>query len=496
MLKNSYSNALEKPEPETNEAGFRIITEDYCKKLCEYNGGYEYPHLNANLYLHFQGFHKIENLERFTNLKVLYLENNSLKKIEGLSHLKYLTCLYLQNNFIEEIEGLENNTNIVILNLSNNRIKRIENLSKLLKLENLYIEKNYLSTVDHLRGLLETKKLTLLDIQSNEIDNNPDGLLNLLEKLENLKVLYLKGNEVCRQIVNYRRAIIVKLKHLTYLDDRPVREEDRIGATAYLEGGYAAEQKAREQYRNATDKSTKTKKKVISKEDLEEKRKKYLENLAFEYEKRRNIFEQKKKELIKEYESKPEKREELNVQLSSLDFQIQENEELKKDEEKNIEATLRKKNATADGEFIYENWMDDVLELHVLENCFDFERALTFIYSDFRRKNVKNYQAFKLIDLRSKWTELELKKYRKDDNNCYHFRKEDVFPEEKENKKEIEKEKEKVNKTEEIIEEVTVNKNGDSEEKGFKITILEGNIEDNDINTSSKNKEQRLDDLD
>ena len=90
----------------------------------------------------------------------------------------------------------------------------------------------------------------------------------------------------------------------------------------------------------------------------------------------------------------------------------------------------------------------------------------------------------------------EKKKYRKDDNNCYHFRKEDVFPEEKENKKEIEKEKEKVNKTEEIIEEVTANKNGDSEEKGFKITILEGNIEDNDINTSSKNKEQRLDDLD
>ena len=224
-----------------------------------------------------------------------------------------------------------------------------------------------------------------------------------------------------------------------------------------------------------------------------------MENLAIEYEKRRNIFEQKKKELIKEYESKPEKREELNIQLQSLDFQIQENEELKKDEENNIEATLRKKNAAADGEFIYEDWMDDVLELHVLENCFDFERALTFIYSDFKRKNVQNYQAFKIIDLRSKWTELELKKYRKDDNSCYHYRKEDVFPEEKENKPE--KEKEKGNKSENIIEEVMRNKNGDNEEskneeKGFKITILEGNIEDNDIDTSSKNKEQRLDDLD
>ena len=72
---------LEKPEPEKDQKGYRIITEDYCKKLCEYNGGYIYPHLNANLYLHFQGFHKIQNLDNFINLKVLYLENNCLNKI-------------------------------------------------------------------------------------------------------------------------------------------------------------------------------------------------------------------------------------------------------------------------------------------------------------------------------------------------------------------------------------------------------------------------------
>lgn len=122
----------EKPEPEKDEeTGLRIITEKFCCKLCEYNGGYEYPHLNSNLYLNFQGFHKIENLDNFINLRVLYLENNCIGKIEGLSKLTSLACLYLQNNYIQEIEGLDNNKEIVILNLSGNKIKRIENMKNL-----------------------------------------------------------------------------------------------------------------------------------------------------------------------------------------------------------------------------------------------------------------------------------------------------------------------------------------------------------------------------
>jgi Leucine-rich repeat (LRR) protein len=175
---------LEKPEPEKDQKGYRIITEDYCKRLCEYNGGYIFPHLNANLYLHFQGFHKIQSLDNFINLKVLYLENNCLNKIENLHNLKNLTCLYLQNNYIRDIENLDNNTNLVILNLSNNKIKEIKNLEKLVKLENLYIEKNYLSTLESIEGLLEAKKLILLDIQNNELTENPQGILSLLEKIE------------------------------------------------------------------------------------------------------------------------------------------------------------------------------------------------------------------------------------------------------------------------------------------------------------------------
>ena len=486
----SKKAVMQKPEPEKDEKGYRIITEDYCKKLCEYNGGYEYPHLNANLYLHFQGFHKIQKLDNFINLKVLYLENNCIDKIENLHNLKSLTCLYLQNNYIKEIENLDNNTNLVILNLSNNKIKVIKNLEKLEKLENLYIEKNYISSLQSLEGLLQIKKLILLDLQNNELNDNAEGLLSLFEKFEKLKVLYLKGNDVVRLINNYRRTIIVKLKHLSYLDDRPVREEDRIGAQAYLEGGYAAEQKAREKYRNDNDKTTKTKKKpVMSKEDIEERRKKELEKIANEYETKRIQLELKKKILIKEYESKPENREELNRELNNIDSQIEENEELKKGEEKNINITLTKKIVGNEGEFIYEPWMDDILELHVIENCFDFGRAIPCIHSDFKNRNVKNYTLFTEKDLRNKWTEFELKKFRKDsDNNTYHYRKEDFFPEEenKENKKPENKNENKENEKPSKEKEVNGNKNEDKE-NGFKVTILEGNIGEDIIDTSSKN---------
>ena len=490
---------MDKPEPEKDSKGYRIITEKYCSNLCVYNGGYEYPHLNSNLYLHFQGFHKIQNLDNFINLKVLYLENNCIDKIENLQNLKNLTCLYLQNNYIKEIENLEFNPNLVILNLSNNKIKEIKNLEKCEKLENLYIEKNYISTIENLSGILQIKKLILLDIQNNEITENPEQILSLLEQCNRLKVLYLKGNEIIRLINNYRRTLIVRLKHLTYLDDRPVREEDRIGAEAYLEGGYPAEQKAREKYRNENDRSSnKTKIKNVknkeSKESAEERRKKELEKIKNEYEMKRNTLELRKKELIKEYESKPENRDELNKELAIIDKQIIENEEFnnnneelnKNKKEKNKNISLTQRIVGDKGEFIYEEWMDDILELHVLENCFDFARAMPLIYLDFKIRNVKNYDLFKESDLKNKWTEFELKKYRKDsDNNTYHYIKEDIFPEEK--KLEIKKETEKENICySNTNNEIKKDKEDEKDNGTFKVTILEGNIGEGVIDTSSK----------
>ena len=487
----------EKPQPEKDENGFRIITEDFCKKLCYYNGGYDSPKLNVNLYLHFQGFRKIQNLDNFTNLQVLYLENNSINKIEGLDKLINLTCLYLQNNYIKEIENLENNTKLSILNLSNNKIQSIPNISYLDKLENLYISKNSLSTIQNLEGLLNLKSLSLLDIQNNPFSVSPDDLIIFLNKLEKLKVLYLKG-DITRLIPNYRRTLIVKIKNLTYLDDKPIKNEDKVGAEAYFKGGYQAEKEARIKYREENDKVIQIRKreKEMMEISFDERKKLALNSLQLEYNKRKNELENEKDELNKIYqENKDNKKgKRLYNYLSSIDYRIYENEEFKKEEEKLIQLTIAKRERTDQNDiFEYEDWMDDIIQINLLKHCFDFQRALIGIHAIFKQKNVKNYLLFSELDLRSRWTQLEFNKFRKNnDDTFYYLKREEVYPEDILELMDGKKEEEKKEKIKE-----------EKEEKNnkFGINIEEGNVDEDNkdallIESHNEQKKQDLDELD
>ena len=493
----------EKPQPDKDENGIRIITENFCKRLCLYNGGYDSPELNMNLYLHFLGFRKIQNLDSFINLQVLYLENNSINKIEGLEKLIDLRCLYLQNNYIKEIEGLDNNINLSIFNVSNNKIKTIKNMSKLQKLENFYISKNDLSTIQDLENLSELKSLSLLDIQNNNFIDNSDELLSFLNKIENLKVLYLKGNELCRSIPNYRRTIIIKLINLTYLDDKPIKQEDRVGAIAYLKGGYEAEKEARLKFREENDKVIQTRKreKEMLEISFEERKKSALKSLYMEYDKRKNELENKKEEIKEELKNNKK----IYTYLASIDYQLYENEEFKKTEEKLIQLTIAKRERTEqDSLFEYEEWMDNIIQVNLLQHCFDFQRALIGIHSVFKEKKIKNYLLFSEMDLRNKWTQLEIEKYRKDnDNTFYYLNKEDVYPEELliqiEGKIE---EKEMENNLNENIEKKEISsKVKNKENHKIKINIEEGEIDDDYkgdllIESHNEQKQDNLDELD
>ena len=492
----------EKPQPEKDENGFRIITEDFCKKLCYYNGGYDSPKLNVNLYLHFQGFRKIQNLDNFVNLQVLYLENNSLNKIEGLDKLINLTCLYLQNNYIQKIENLENNTKLSILNLSNNKIQSITDISYLGQLENFYISKNTISTIDDLQGLLNLKSLSLLDIQNNPFSVSPDELISFLNKLEKLKVLYLKG-DITRSIPNYRRNLIVKMKNLTYLDDRPIRNEDRVGAIAFFEGGYKAEKEARIKYREENDKVVQIRKreKEMLEINFDQRKKLALNSLQLEYNRRKNELESEKEELKKSYQENINNKtgKKLYNYLSSIDYQLYENEEFKKNEEKLIQLTIAKRERTDQNElFEYEEeWMDDIIQINLLKQCFDFQRALIGIHAIFKEKNVKNYLLFSEMDLRSRWTKLEFNQFRKNnDDTFYYLKKEEVYPEDilelmegkkleekniKEKNVEVKNEKEKENKSGLLI------KEGDVDEDNKDALLIESHNEQ---------KKQDLDELD
>ncbi|XP_036896184.1 dynein assembly factor 1, axonemal isoform X1 [Sturnira hondurensis] len=224
------------------------MTRSFLRKLCKQHKLYITPALNDTLYLHFKGFDRIENLEEYTGLRCLWLECNGIQKIENLEALTELRCLFLQVNLLHKIENLEPLQKLDALNLSNNYIKTIENLSCLPVLNTLQIAHNHIETVEDIQHLKECLKLCVLDLSHNKL-SDPE-ILSVLEVMPDLRVLNLMGNPVIRNIPSYRRTVTIRLKHLTYLDDRPVFPKDRACAEAWARGGYAAAKEEREQWEN------------------------------------------------------------------------------------------------------------------------------------------------------------------------------------------------------------------------------------------------------
>ena len=220
------------------------MTKKAIMNCCKKHDLYRFPELNDTLYLHYEGFPKIKNLEEFVNLKSLWLNNNQITVIENLSCLKQLTSLNLQNNLISDIEGLDELVNLDTLILSNNYISEIKGLRNLKKLVTFEIDYNHVKTADGFAGILECPSISVLNIVHNQIDD-PE-VIEVLAQMQNLKVLRMDNNPIVPHTKNYRRVLTHKCLKLQYLDDAQITAEDRKMTEAWLVGGKQAEMEVRQ----------------------------------------------------------------------------------------------------------------------------------------------------------------------------------------------------------------------------------------------------------
>ena len=293
---NRYTKDEENEDPNQPVMTRKYLDKILCTDFKEY---YRTHELNEILYLHFKGFKKIDNLFTFTGLKCLYLEGNGIQKIEGLDNCVNLTSLYLHENCICKIEGLDKLEKLVNLNLSDNLITTIENLNNCKNLSNLLLKRNRIGEngLNDLKGLLELNdNFNVLDISDNKIKEQ-NIIEDYLTKIPNLRVIYLNGNDCVRNIKNYRKTLIAKLKEIRYIDDRPVFDDEKRFALAFAKGGYEEEKKERENYRreqrekeekrikdfynmiHPNENQEKNEKKKMSEEEREKKKLEFLKSI-------------------------------------------------------------------------------------------------------------------------------------------------------------------------------------------------------------------------
>jgi dynein assembly factor 1 len=162
----------------------------------------------------------------------------------GLDKLTQLRMLYLHQNLICEMKNMTTLVNLVTLNLSHNKIRKIEGIDHCVNLKTLDISHNFIVDINDCEQVIELPALTNLDLRDNQIDTHND-IVPFFTRMQQVTCLYLAGNPCIRLISNYRRHMTVNLPNLYYLDEKPIFEEDRRCAEAFVRGGKDEEVKVK-----------------------------------------------------------------------------------------------------------------------------------------------------------------------------------------------------------------------------------------------------------
>ena len=150
----------------------------------------------------------------------LRLSFRNLRNIDNLNGFKTLTKLCLDNNKLTKIENLGCLPNLVWLDLSFNKISIIEGLDKLTKLADLSLCDNNLEVIQNLNN---STNLQCLSVGRNNIKSFDNVIY--LRKFENLRLLNLEGNPICKE-ADYRMLTIAYLDFLKYLDYSMIRKDE------------------------------------------------------------------------------------------------------------------------------------------------------------------------------------------------------------------------------------------------------------------------------
>lgn len=100
--------------------------------------------------------------------------------------------------------------------------------------------------ISALEPLLACPSIRNLDLSQNKIDSAPSqdhdeeeeedmwGLLEIFAAMPELRTLFVQANPITDKLPRLRKNFVSRLKRLTFLNDRPVSEEERLCAEVMI----------------------------------------------------------------------------------------------------------------------------------------------------------------------------------------------------------------------------------------------------------------------